>query len=177
MSTTISIYNLAQYFDKKLDELPENLRKAVEQEHALKCWDSLSLAQRGIEVQNIERQQEDSLAEKIAFKLVEINRWLDEKIDEAKEDHRDIRRQALNDVKEYFEGIDFYKHAQNNQKSLQSENRERESLLKIILALAKNSYKYPYHGCLKEIVEDFERNNNGVSEKTLKKYLDEADRL
>jgi hypothetical protein len=55
--------------------------------------------------------------------------------------------------------------------------RERETMIKIINALATNGYKYPSHGSLKEIVEDFERNNNGVSEKTLKKYLDEFDTL
>lgn len=56
-------------------------------------------------------------------------------------------------------------------------DKERESMLKIILALAKNGYSYPNHGTLKDMVDDFELKNNGVSEKTLKKYLDQATRL
>jgi major membrane immunogen (membrane-anchored lipoprotein) len=56
-------------------------------------------------------------------------------------------------------------------------NKERESMLKIIHALAKNCYKYPNRGALQEMLDDFQRSGNGVSEKTLKKYLDEADAL
>lgn len=54
---------------------------------------------------------------------------------------------------------------------------ERESLIKIIHALARNAYKYPSHGSLKDIMHDFELNDNGVSEKTLVKYLNEFDKL
>ena len=56
-------------------------------------------------------------------------------------------------------------------------NKERESIVKIIHALAKNGYKYPNHGALAEIVRDFQTNHNGVSENTLTKYLKEFDSL
>lgn len=56
-------------------------------------------------------------------------------------------------------------------------NKERESLIKIIYALAKNGYKYPNHGALSDIVRDFQANNNGVTENTLTKYLKEFDSL
>jgi hypothetical protein len=70
----------------------------------------------------------------------------------------------------------FYK---NNRKPADSElsSRKYDSMLKIIHALAHNGYKYPNHGALKEMIDDFERNGNGVSEKTLKRYLDEFDKL
>jgi hypothetical protein len=55
--------------------------------------------------------------------------------------------------------------------------RERETMIKIIHALAKNGYKYPEHGSVKDILSDFERNNNGVVENTLSKYLKEFDTL
>lgn len=54
---------------------------------------------------------------------------------------------------------------------------ERRTMIKIIHSLAKNGYKYPSHGSLKDMLIDFERNENGVSEKTLKKYLDEFSSL
>lgn len=55
--------------------------------------------------------------------------------------------------------------------------KERETMIRIIHALAKNGYKYPTHGSLKDIVDDFHRNLNGASETTLKKYLDEFSTL
>jgi hypothetical protein len=54
---------------------------------------------------------------------------------------------------------------------------ERDSMIKIIHALAKNGYRYPTHGSMIEMVKDFQLNSNGVSEKTLKKYLDEFNSL
>ena len=56
-------------------------------------------------------------------------------------------------------------------------DKERESLIKIIHALATNGYKYPRRGALAEMIEDFEKNKNGVSENTLTKYLKEFDSL
>lgn len=56
-------------------------------------------------------------------------------------------------------------------------DKERESMVKIIHSLAENGYRYPSHGSIKEMLDDFELNGNGVSEKTLKKYLDEFDKL
>jgi len=64
---------------------------------------------------------------------------------------------------------------ENKDKVLKS--KERETMVKIIHALAKNGYKYPERSTLKAMVQDFEINGNGVSEKTLKKYLDEFDNL
>ena len=55
--------------------------------------------------------------------------------------------------------------------------KERISMIKIIHALAKNGYRYPSHGSIKEMVEDFQKNNNGVDEKTLAKYLNEFDSI
>lgn len=55
--------------------------------------------------------------------------------------------------------------------------KERDSMLKIILALAHNGYKYPSHGAVKEMLRDFQIHENGVSENTLNKYLKEADKL
>lgn len=55
--------------------------------------------------------------------------------------------------------------------------RERETMVRIIHALAKNGYRYPNHGTIKEIVSDFRMVGNGVSEKTLMKYLKEFDWL
>lgn len=79
---------------------------------------------------------------------------------------------------------DFFKHelnSNNKQKVLNIDkpllNKERDTMVKIIHALAKNGYKYPSHGSLKEMIDDFERNDNGVSEKTLKKYLDDFNSL
>lgn len=49
---------------------------------------------------------------------------------------------------------------------------ERTSLLKIVLALAENTYHYPNRrGAIAEILRDFSINNNGVTENTLNKYL------
>ncbi len=55
--------------------------------------------------------------------------------------------------------------------------KERETMIKIIHALAKNGYKYPQRGALTDILKDFESNENGVSENTLTKYLKEFDNL
>ena len=51
---------------------------------------------------------------------------------------------------------------------------EKTSLLKIIVALAANGYKYPNRGAQAEILRDFELNHNGVAENTLSDYLNEA---
>jgi hypothetical protein len=56
-------------------------------------------------------------------------------------------------------------------------NRERETMLKIIHALAKNGYSYPERNAMQSMILDFERNGNGVSESTLRKYLKEFDTL
>ena len=56
-------------------------------------------------------------------------------------------------------------------------DKERESLIKIIYALAKNGYKYPERSALADILKDFELNKNGVSENTLTKYLKAFDSL
>lgn len=72
----------------------------------------------------------------------------------------------------------FYKPKQLQEvESKPLADKERETLVKIIHALAKNGYKYPTHGAVKEIVNDFELHDNGVSEKTLVKYLKEFNEL
>ena len=58
------------------------------------------------------------------------------------------------------------------------DKRERETMIKIIHALAKNGYKYPSHGALNEIMKDFQLHGNGVaSENTLTKYLKDFEGL
>lgn len=68
-------------------------------------------------------------------------------------------------------------HTLKAEKRTDLRDRERETMIKIIHALAKNGYKYPSRGSLKDMIDDFEKNCNGVSEKTLTKYLNEFDRL
>lgn len=70
-----------------------------------------------------------------------------------------------------------YLSIKKNKSENKASSRERETMLKIIYAIAKNGYKYPERSTLNAMVKDFEIHCNGVSEKTLKKYLDEFDAL
>ncbi|MEI7997698.1 MAG: hypothetical protein WCH01_22660 [Methylococcaceae bacterium] len=82
--------------------------------------------------------------------------------------------------------VDDVSHVENNPQIINDNEdvagkslsvRERETMVKIIHALAKNGYKYPQPGTLTDIINDFDFNNNGVCENTLRKYLKEFDSL
>lgn len=54
---------------------------------------------------------------------------------------------------------------------------ERNSMLRIIAALAVGGYKYPAHGSKAEMFADFDRHGISVDEKTLTKYLKQAEQF
>lgn len=135
MSTDISIYNLAQYFDKKLDELPEDLCKAVEQKPILMNWDSLSLAERIILVQQDEIQHEKTFSETISFNLYSLKEWIYDEINRANKTNNDVRRMALTDIEKKLREHVFLENSENPANQANFNNRERDNLLRIIGAL------------------------------------------
>ena len=78
--------------------------------------------------------------------------------------------------------VDDVSHVENNPQIINDNEdvvgksfseRERETMVKIIHALAKNGYKYPQRGALNDIIKGFQSNDNGVCENTLRKYLND----
>jgi hypothetical protein len=73
--------------------------------------------------------------------------------------------------------IDAYKAKNQNKAELQTEisANERNSMLKIIAGLARSGYKFPKRGSKAEIHNDLQFLGISLDEKTLSKYLDQAE--
>ncbi len=75
---------------------------------------------------------------------------------------------------DYVVSKGFIKLQSANKPTESLETRERNTMLKIIVALAVGGYRYPARGSKTEMLADFQLNGTSVDEKTLTKYLEQA---
>lgn len=186
--------NLAGYWDKGLADLPSELQDIVTHKFSifrLHPWDSLTVENRQRIAAQRDYQHDPNHEPSTYFTLCCFKDDLDGWIEKARKEYRDSVVVALRDVADRIEkildddrervGAEIQelraikeKSAPTNHEKELSTN-ERNTMLRVIAALAVSGYKYPGHGKKAEMLADFDRNGMAVDEKTLTKYLKQAE--